>query len=243
MTNELKERPILFSAPMVRAILDGRKSMTRRVVKLSDKDLHDDSAYLNGGSAAVALGHGVGRIVEWREQNGQWFGLSGYTTVANIDCPYGQVGDRLWVRETFTTDRVYKDSDIVDGDTVYRASMPVSYTWPDHLYDLTPPKWKPAIHMPRWASRIDLEITGVRVERFQAITPEDAIAEGLVTMPEFNWTAQKPTGRILAETAGSPPYWASPKTAFESLWENINGAGSWEANPFVWVVSFRRIKP
>lgn len=212
--SDVKERPILFSAPMVRAILDGRKTQTRRVTKAPK---------------------GLAPITDLRWTFDQ--------ITANIPCPYGQVGDRLWVRETFTTDRVYKDSDIVDGDTVYRASMPESYTWPDHADDLTPPKWKPAIHMPRWASRIDLEITGVRVERLQAITPEDAIAEGLVTMPEFNWTAQKPTGRILAETAGSPPYWASPKTAFASLWENINGAGSWDANPFVWVVEFKRIKP
>lgn len=238
MTNEVKERPILFSAPMVRAILDGRKSMTRRVMKVQPP--------AEGYELATCIST---TSAEWRREEGKqhWLKRDGYRVIdcsqPYFTCPYGQVGDRLWVRETFTTDRVYKGGDIVDGDTVYRASMPESYTWPDHLDDLTPPKWKPAIHMPRWASRITLEITGVRVERLQAITPEDAIAEGLVTMPEFNWTAQKPTGRILAETAGSPPYWASPKTAFESLWENINGAGSWEANPFVWVVEFKRIKP
>ncbi len=214
----MKERPVLFSAPMVRAILDGRKTVTRRIIKDSK----------------------------------------------NYSCPYGDPHDRLWVRETFViedtreywddgkndlpTDRPYKWAAYYNGYRPliphYRATEPEPHivreeTMIDADDDRT--RWMPSIFMPRWASRIDLEITGVRVERLQEITPEDAIAEGLVTMPEFDWTAQKPTGRILAETAGSPAYWASPKTAFESLWETINGAGSWDANPWVWVVEFKRI--
>jgi hypothetical protein len=243
VTNDVKERPILFSAPMVRAILDGRKVQTRRVVKLRDKDLHDDSAYLNGGSAAIALGHGVGGIVEWREQNGQWFGLSGYTTVVNIDCPYGQVGDRLRVKEsawmwckqvpngkTKTGRDKFKYVPLREAPVFYVADDPErptldvqssvgqdGYKW----------RFKVGRFLPAWACRIELEVTGVRVERLREISEADANAEGCAgghgSIPSY-------------------PYNAIPREHFKNLWESINGAGSWEASPFVWVVSFRRIK-
>ncbi|MCA3000276.1 MAG: hypothetical protein ING75_16940 [Rhodocyclaceae bacterium] len=229
---DVKERPILFSAPMVQAIFDGRKVMTRRVVKLRDKDLHDASAYLNGGSAAVALGHGVGGIVEWREQDGQWFGLSGYTTVANIDCPYGQVGDRLWVRETFQP--FFADGvDYCDVDWKTGKGYKIGYPATDgigefiDLDDNISQACKPSIHMPRWACRIELEVTGVRVERLQDISEADAIAEGI---PE----------------RGTYPPESDPddilRRDFQELWESINGRESWTLNPWVWVISFRRVK-
>lgn len=189
----MKERPILFNAPMVRAILDGSKTQTRRVVK--PKYVADQI-----------------EIVEWRPQNGLWFGLNGYRTVASMACPYGQPGDRLWVRETFHT---------VDG---HRAFYRADYNHNprgDKEHGIV---WTPSIHMPRWASRITLEVTGVRVERLQDISENDAIAEGAP------WAA-----------CGSPQV-GSQKAGFAQLWEGINGAESWSANPWVWVIEFEVVK-
>jgi hypothetical protein len=194
---------------MVRAILDGRKTMTRRVVKVYSGD---GAVVLNGNMSEHTLG--------------------------KLKCPYGQVGDRLWVRETWRVMRKWDDTpprSIPDNQTVEYCA--------DDYRGFFNGKTRVSIHMPRWACRIQLEVTGVRIERLQDISEGDAIAEGLVTMPQFDWTTQKPTGRILAETTQSPPYWDTPKTAFQTLWESINGPGSWAANPFVWVIEFKRIKP
>lgn len=175
----MKERPILFSAPMVRALLDGRKTQTRRVVKPQPTATREEAirTYGKGGTFILEAG---------------FFG---------VRCPYGQLGDRLWVRETWGA---------CAGSPVYRADD--NATCPDGG------RWKPSIHMPRWASRITLEVTGVRVERLQDISEEDAIAEGV------------------PEQRGDP--WA-----FQCLWDSINGARercSWAANPWVWAITFSR---
>jgi hypothetical protein len=154
----MKERPIIFSDAMVRAILDGTKTQTRRIVKPP----------LEQNTPAVA-------------------------------CPYGKPGDWLWVRETWAEQA---------GDVIYRAT------------DTTERKlWKPAIFMPRWASRITLEIESIRVERLQDCSRADAMAEGY---PAKNM-------------ADGP----DPLEWYATLWNNINGLGSWDANPWVWVISFR----
>ena len=178
----MKERPILFSAPMVRAILVGTKTQTRRVVKL-------------GPSGRAHFG---GR--NWH---------LGDPDVIKA-CPYGQLGDRLWVREAWMP--VEHDSQPVR----YRASNP-SYAG----------KWRPSIHMPRWASRILLEIGSVRVERLLDISEADAEAEGVDFIRRVPDVDETMTAVEL----------------YEALWESINGPGSWDANPFVWCVEFKRVQP
>lgn len=201
---------------MVRALLDGSKTQTRRLVKNLNR-AYSDTVFVRESDPTV--------------EGGWWPYLSddGESIVCSdgnerpMVCPYGKPGDRLWVRETFAK---------IDGqtrpwiETDYRAT----YTHGDRLGDLIGVKkrWTPAIHMPRWASRIDLEVTGVRVERLQDISEEDAKAEGT------------PGGH------GSIPgygYNATPSEQYQSLWEEINGAGSWAANPWVWVVEFGRVRP
>jgi len=191
--SQVKERPILFSAPMVRAILEGRKTVTRRAVKFPFID------------RAVGC-----------ELSGNEIGLE---EIRN-NCPYGVPGQRLWVRETFAcglcTDQPY----------AYRATHApedLEAGWHD------PIKWKPSIHMPRAACRILLEITDVRVERLQDITEDQAKAEGVCTSAVESFQAAE-----VDRPAGF---------AFRDLWTSINGAEGWTANPWVWVVSFRRVTP
>lgn len=204
----MKERPILFSAPMVRAILEGRKSMTRRVAKLN-------------------VAGRLGRL------SNQWHpDIPGAVAV----CPYGQAGDRLWVREAHTIYATYGQGRS-DGQrwgpwgglptTVSPDGMQIAY-YREGFDRCDPGRWRPSIHMPRWASRITLEVTGVRVERLQDISTEDALAEGVRVHSDHH---KKPRDSVY-----------SPVQAFRDLWENINDAGSWDANPWVWVVEFKRIE-
>ncbi|GAA0797376.1 ASCH domain-containing protein [Cupriavidus gilardii] len=187
----MKERPILFSGAMVRAILDGRKTQTRRVVK----DRHIDAA------PPVAF------FQYLREH-----------------CPYGQPGDRLWVRETWGFN---PDFPSMPSRACYRADR-------GHEHDGI--RWNPSIHMPRAACRLVLEVTGVRVERLQDISYEDAIAEGM-----FNPGTIESTYPLTGETGEQLGRRLShPQRSFAILWEELNGAGAWAANPWVWVVEFRR---
>ena len=174
---QTKERPILFSGEMVRAILDGKKTQTRRVAK------------------GVAL--------EWLDDAG--FDPE-FVAKDNDLCPYGKVGDRLWVRETWGMLPHPKQA----SQIIYKA---------DNEIDLD--KWKPSIHMPRWVSRIVLEITDIRIERVQDITASDIKMEGVDVF-----------GDDLVK-----------KTLFSDLWNKINakrGFG-WDKNPWVWVVTFKRV--
>lgn len=220
----IKERPILFSAPMVRAILEGRKTVTRREVKKR--------------AALDCLAAG--------------FEPSFLALPGNADlCPYGQPGDQLWVRETFA---LFGNEDgccidwqdnLVKGDErgaarIYRAScppgdyglnqIPAKAEWkPDTEAMEYDGAWRPSIHMPRWASRILLEITGVRVERLQDINRADIRAEGLQCPQE------------LASDDVSPNYKDWYPAAWRELWESTGG--DWDANPWVWVVEFKRVTP
>lgn len=182
------ERPILFSGPMVRAILSGQKTQTRRIVRLP------------AGCDAVREGVNI------------WVATCRDSYQEYLRCPYGVPGDRLWVRETFA-----RSSDLVRGH-VYAADPHIS------RFDIDGEHWTPSIHMPRRASRIDLEIVGVRVERLQDITEGDALAEGVGAAPEDAFD--------------------SARQEFASLWNHINGdRATWESNPWVWVVEFRRVRP
>lgn len=203
-----KERPILFSGAMVRAILDGRKTQTRRPVK--------------------------GLALEWLQPG--MFTPEYVAAPQNHACPYGQPGDCLWVRETWSPRIVH---------TCYDMGCDCENVWVDYVAggdgrhfdgrDI-PDEWYmpqaalkgrhvPSLHMPRWASRITLEITGVRVERLNDCSEEDARAEGVGPLRSDGRTEN-----------GGPA-----SDAYADLWESINGAGSWEANPWVWVVEFKRL--
>lgn len=211
MPTQTRERPILFSSPMIRAILENRKIQTRRVVKpqpVPDRNFPKDRMEWNPGK------------LHYTECNTAWNPLSKAFAdyMENGHCPYGSPGDRLWVKETWRR---------WDCGNEYRANYPAAC---QHRY-----KWKPSIFMPRWASRITLEITGVRVERLQEISEEDARAEGAerVVMPE--------RGIIHNPLDHEDELIASHKNGFQFIWECISGLDSWDANPWVWVVEFRRV--
>lgn len=198
----MKERPILFNGAMVRAVLDGSKTQTRRVMK-------QPPCFVNG-------------------------------EVANV-CPYGSVGDRLWVRETFVqgwdiepvTDRLMQYDD--EGNelpktTWYRATDSHIHWSNDDGWETNVP-WKPSIHMPRWASRITLEITSVRGERLQDISETDALAEGIYPVEVFG-------EKRFAHCHGVS--FLTAQDAYRDLWDSIYK--SWEANPWVWAVEFKRLE-
>jgi hypothetical protein len=217
----VKERPILFSGPMVRAILDGQKTQTRRIISMRDASRYKFRA-LTGVRAVFDL---IGKV----KSKGLWLPTFG------IDCPYGQPGDRLWIRET---------ADFIDRGTssgghaptvVYLADNAKRPIPTEHCDDFLRPVMRPSIFMPRWASRITLEVTGVRVERVQEIAPKDCEAEGICTRAS--------DGTELWRDDLHPPGWThDPASIFRRLWDSINakrGFG-WDKNPWVWVIEFRR---
>lgn len=230
----MRERPILFAGPMVRAILNGEKTVTRRVMKPQPTPSN------MGGHSWPCPIHQTMLHVEQELQNGEgiWGGL------ADSACPHGAPGDRLWVRETFATLSAGQYEPVKPA---YGYGQEVRFAATDPLADcdigVRGYPWRPSIHMPRWASRILLEITAVRVERLQDISDEQALAEGL------RWhSLYRQWGGVESHPASRPecPQWRwyeDPITAFRQLWESINGAGSWDANPWVWVVEFKRITP
>jgi hypothetical protein len=191
----MKERPILFSAPMVRALLKGKKTQTRRIVKKLHPDCREMIAHDQTGGLFVCR-DAFSRCVQM------------------LPSPYGQPGDRLWVKETFAP----------MGD----AQSPSSVRYrADREYPQVK-KWKPSVFMPRRASRILLEVVSVRAERLQDISEADAMAEGI------HQSAER-----AVENLDYPGH--SPQETYRELFESINGAGSWDANPWVWVIEFRRI--
>lgn len=210
----VKERPILFNAPMVRAILDGSKTQTRRALKLQPWD--------------VATTESGKHIFDFRSDKADLEKIVDMPTMLQR-CPYGQPGDRLWVRESFA--HVYCNN----IEPMARSPEDVAYM----ADNMTPDRgvygpWKPSIHMPRWASRITLEVTGVRVERLQDISEADCWAEGIEqVMNDFPDSSQIDTAFRLGLCIDDA------KPLYAQLWESINGPGSWDANPWVWVVEFR----
>ena len=219
----MKERPILFSGAMVRALLDGSKTQTRRAVKLQVQ--HDDSWV---GGWKIVHKRVTQALLTFNQLGGKPLGSD-----AAI-CPYGQPGDRLWVRETWLEDP--ED----DGTWAYTqyvgckgsplSDIPRKFQKPEHCiyregWDGSDLRWRPSIHMPRWASRILLEVVSVRVERLQDIGVEEIEAEGVVTS-DADIMRHGCRARVID---------------FSRLWDSINGAGAWSANPWVWVVEFKRV--
>lgn len=213
-----RERPILFSGAMVRAILDGNKTQTRRVVKLQPPA---NTLYV------IRYHHPDPRVHYWA-------GDSGSLLDWVYPCPQGEVGDRLYVRETWQHSNHPLGPYDSDCEVFYRADYLDDPLGPDleRSADGIRRQWRPSIHMPRAASRIVLEVTGVRVERLQDISEDDAIAEGI-------------DGPLCAAAVGTAPYKHKLLPAaihgYSALWERLNGPGSWHANPWVWVIEFRRI--
>jgi hypothetical protein len=218
----MTERPILFSAPMVLAILAGTKTQTRRAVKLPHENrlgVWEPTRFGGPNGGRTATGNTI------PEQGGIWHTRTG----DHLACPYGQPGDQLWVRETFAR---------IDGQTQpwIETDYKATYKLGDRLGDTLGIKkrWTPSIHMPRHASRISLAITGVRVECLQDISEADAQAEGIGYSERFG-----------GYCIGMAQHFHShdPLESFLSLWASINGGDSARANPWVWVVEFKRIKP
>lgn len=182
---------MLFSGPMVRALLDGTKTQTRRAVKPQPF----------------------------------WVNLGDGQPNPTPLCPFGVVGDRLWVRETWAPDPRAPE---VDGVAVYRATDEVMLNAHGARVD----RWRPSIHMTRWASRITLEVTEVRVQRLRDISEEDALAEGVgLLLADEMGDARRAMTEAIAK---------SRVDGFRLLWESINGPGSWDANPWVWALTFQR---
>ena len=221
----MKERPILFNALMVKAILEGRKTQTRRVInpQPEGKTLQSN---LDG---------------KWLSKKFNGLLLPKIEDLP-IHCPYGKIGDRLWVRETWSTVNLYGEialaykadgeiTRVVENESFQDEDGLINYddprlekysfaAWADDLLEGKEGNWKPSIHMPRWVSRILLEITNVHVEQLQDISESDCLKEGV----------------------GSPILRDCKKPKFMQLWESINVADSWAANPWVWVVEFKVVK-
>lgn len=216
----MKERPILFSGEMVRAILDGRKTQTRRVIKpqpIFIKDLD---------------GLGIGEFLGWHKSKVEF--IDSIHGSLERHCPYGQPGDRIWVRETFAARFEYdqcKPTEIHPTQNIFYLAdgkTDIEKRYPE-IEHSSRGKWRPSIFMPHWASRITLEIVNVRVERVQDISDEDAISEGVTLEMRGRGLSRKPRG---------------PRMAYARLWDSINakrGYG-WDTNPFVWCIEFNRVE-
>lgn len=216
----MKERPILFSAPMVRALLEGTKTQTRRIVKPQPSD---DAVRLYAGCI-------VAHEMECCETGG-YLGFGFQDEDRLWRCPYGQPGDRLWVRETLQRfDRepptIQYAADLTPMPAVRQTG---AHPMGAALWPWGEKKKRVSIHMDRWASRITLEINSVRVERLQDISDADARAEGSERLD------------VLPDRSGpvGPCLYATARDSYRYLWGSINGPGSWDANPWVWVISFR----
>jgi hypothetical protein len=239
----VKERPILFSAPMVRAILFGEKTQTRRIVKpepvpipaevFKDPKVPAERQFWWPSNVARSM-------VEVRDMSA----LS----------PYGRAGDRLWVKEThqyadWSEDGMPWIRYAADYAERFHDSGSIPEAWGEKLTDIweglsaaenvaidgkaRDRAWRPSIHMPRWASRITLQITSVRVERLETISHRDALAEGVRVWER--WEAER-AGSIEVNSH-------DPRDAYAELWESINGRYSWPKNPWVWVVEFTQVQP
>lgn len=191
----MKERPIIFSGDMVRAILDGRKTQTRRIVKKNAAgrvQLASKNWHLDDPDAVLA-------------------------------CPYGQIGDRLWVRENFAVQPELWERDHLAQPVHYMADICDKRTIEDYVC-------KPSIHMPRWASRITLEIENIRVERVRDISEQDAASEGF-----------KKINYYMADGSIDEGMSISPRCNFAYWWAGKYGLESWNSNPWVWVIEFKRV--
>lgn len=222
---KVKERPILFSGPMVRAILEGRKTQTRRVLK--DQPTEKPQGRWSWIASSSERGESGKFQYSWPDPDGNAFTIRGREQAVRYRCPYGKIGERLWVRETWVPMSTFEPSS--ETGALYRATESDQYRDKDF-------NWKPSIHMPRWASRITLEITGVRIERLNNIDLADCIAEGIEWKYRDDKTTHWRDYSGLDVSCTTSAYFS-----YQTLWESINGPLSWSLNPWVWVVEFKRI--
>ncbi|HDU2486565.1 TPA: hypothetical protein RE208_002667 [Klebsiella pneumoniae] len=222
----MKERGMIFNGEMVRATLDGRKTQTRRPIKWKQTRFTE-----------------IGE----REDGSKWPWSEDAEHACDFwhPCPFGAVGDRIWVRETWQAIHDYCDENGHVDERRYARSIPrrrgnywhpvYEEAWGNESREDREFPWRPSIHMPRWASRILLEITDVRVERLNTISEKDAAAEGVPPagslLPDYPGTFLTPKGDF-----------APAKVAFQRLWESIYGEESWKANGWVWVIEFKRVE-
>ena len=225
----MKERPILFQGAMVRAILNGSKTQTRRLVKpqpIYDHMFVEDGMVITTKKCTTSI----------------------HSPLVSMLCPHGERGDQLWVRETFgyvspdETRRPHSECNIE-----YRADLPLGCTdrpgqWPadECVGDPERPRWRPSIHMPRAASRIQLEIVSVRVERLNSCSEADAIAEGVP-----GDLGMRGHDDLMVHVVMERLNVSAPVARYVLLWDSINSErpNNWNCNPYVWVVEFKRIKP
>ena len=234
----MTERGMIFNGEMVRALLSGRKTQTRRIMKVQPKpsksrpgDFWFSSKKLESMVHVSDLAPGNSPIADY------------HLFIQEHCCPFGAVGDRIWVRETFQGPLVHEE--LFEEYSAY----PKKFETPEYceyaadggvrpeycdLDDNLRHGWRPSIHMPRWASRILLEITDVRVERLNAISEEDARAEGIIDGGCLNCGEPEPCGCANPEPDATD--------AFAYLWQSIYGQENWNANPWVWVISFERVE-
>lgn len=209
---------------MVRALLSGAKTQTRRIVKPP----RDTGEF-------VLVETTSGGWWPYKSDDGESNNVDGMEIP--LKCPYGKPGDRLWMRESFGT-RYDLQGPLYKADMDNCGQCPVMIDG-ERVWVTPKEPWKPSIHMPRMFSRITLEITSVRVERLQGISEEDALAEGVKPGDESRHqfkTAHGKHRRFMVGTA------MTAKVAYQSLWNSINGPGSWDANPWVWVIEFKQIE-
>ena len=229
------ERPILFSAPMVRAILSGAKTQTRRIVK--PQPAAECRYEMNGaGDRALHLSGTAPDLV---------FVPAGPRTADHrLACPYGAPGDRLWVRETWTSayadgcwgTAFAADRAFVQGARAHKKGP--HFQHPKAFVDGLGVEWRPSIHMPRWASRITLEVTSVRCERLSAISEDDARAEGV-----DEWVPCRVHTGLQGVRLPLGALKKSCREHFEQLWDSINGKRApWASKPWVWAIGFKRVE-
>lgn len=238
-----KERPLIFTTQMVKAILDGRKTMTRRILDYTHPAV---TGFVPNG------------------EHGYWMGTARSVQIINqyittfpfdIKCPFGKVGDRLWVREAFVPDPSADSDHWNDEDSQHTfyswdgcgskiSELPKALKTNEHVCykaSVNHPElslWHPNYRMPRWASRILLEITNIRVERLNQISKEDAIAEGCSSYGPFGEYMGAPHPTINDHYQA----YSNPVNAFKSIWEHENGNTEWDKNPWVWVIEFKAIE-
>ena len=248
----MKERPIIFSAPMVRAILEGRKWQTRRVIKNMPPqpaaNCHEDHMPLHkvpyfdvycSQNKTECNPRGKG-------DNWSWWQVDNRQRFPVIKCPFGKPSDRLWVRETWQSHLAHEH--------LSPANIPIGS---DIQYPATSDRWiskcRPSIHMPRWASRITLEIVDIHAERLQKISEEDAIAEGAQYFPNIpekgcnyippRWSMKKPISTMDCLSSARMAFANFINELYGGENWNLKSHSLWDSNPWVWVIEFKRVKP